>query len=226
MAKILVADDDAVLADKIARWLKTERHVVDCVHDGSSALYCLKDGGYELAVLDWEMPELTGVDVVRSYRSGGGSSLILMLTGRSTTQDTIRGLDAGADDYLAKPFEVDALLAKTRALLRRSGGEREENKLVAGNLTMDLSSRLVLVGQRSVQLTATEFSLLQFLVSHPNEVFSVDALLIRVWKDKEGSGAQAVRSCVNSLRQKLSGDEDQDLIRTVHGVGYRFVPER
>jgi DNA-binding response OmpR family regulator len=218
MARILVVDDDDELACRIKTWLEHEKHTVDYALSGEEALTFLRRVDYELVVLDWSLPAMSGVDVCRSFRGTGGRSAILMLTGKAGSHDKIAGLDAGADDYLTKPFELDELSARVRALLRRSPPARSDT-LQVGGLTLDTVAHEVEYRSAKIDLSPTEFSLLEFLMRNPNRWFSSEALAFRVW-DKRETSIDNVRTYIKSLRKKLGS---QDLIEGAYVLGYRLV---
>jgi len=217
MAKILVVEDDLELSGVIGDWLAAENHSVDIVHDGQEARDRLKHYNYDMAILDWQLPVMSGVELCKGYRASGGTMPILMLTGLRAVENRIEGLDAGADDYLMKPFELSELSARMRALLRRPaqyGGKT----LKARNITLETDTYRVTVDDKDVTLLPKEFALLEFLMRHPNQVFSSEALIDRVWPSDSEASPDTVRTYVNRLRKKV----DADVIRTIHGIGYKL----
>jgi len=217
MAKILVVEDDLELSGVIGDWLAAENHSVDIVHNGQEARDRLKHYNYDMAILDWQLPVITGVELCKGYRASGGTMPILMLTGLRAVENRIEGLDAGADDYLMKPFELSELSARMRALLRRPaqyGGKT----LKARNITLETDTYRVMVGDKDITLLPKEFALLEFLMRHPNQVFSSEALIDRVWPSDSEASPDTVRTYVNRLRKKV----DADVIRTIHGIGYKL----
>ena len=222
MAKILLVEDDQAVAEAIVDALEFESNVVEHVDCGLEASQRLKLYQYDLVVLDWDLPRKSGVEVCGEYRSGGGTLPILMLTGKSSVEDRVTGLDAGADDYLPKPFSMKELSARVRALLRRP--EPMVSELVQlGPLQIDLKFHKVMRGQEELNLLAKEISLLEFLVRHRGQVFSVDDLLNKVWHSESDSSEDAVRQCVTRLRKKIDGEGENSLIVTVKGLGYKVV---
>ena len=222
MAKILLVEDDQAVAEAIVDALEFESNVVEHVDCGLEASQRLKLYQYDLVVLDWDLPRKSGVEVCGEYRSGGGTLPILMLTGKSSVEDRVTGLDAGADDYLPKPFSMKELSARVRALLRRP--EPMVSELVQlGPLQIDLKFHKVTRGQEELNLLAKEISLLEFLVRHRGQVFSVDDLLNKVWHSESDSSEDAVRQCVTRLRKKIDGEGENSLIVTVKGLGYKVV---
>jgi len=222
VAKILLVEDDQAVAEAIVDALEFESNVVEHVDCGLEASQRLKLYQYDLVVLDWDLPRKSGVEVCGEYRSGGGTLPILMLTGKSSVEDRVTGLDAGADDYLPKPFSMKELSARVRALLRRP--EPMVSELVQlGPLQIDLKFHKVTRGQEELNLLAKEISLLEFLVRHRGQVFSVDDLLNKVWHSESDSSEDAVRQCVTRLRKKIDGESENSLIITVKGLGYKVV---
>jgi DNA-binding response OmpR family regulator len=209
------------LADRLESWLTHERHNVECVVDGAQALERLQYYKYDVVILDLMLPDVSGVEVCKKFRADGGRTPILMLTGRNQISDKEQGLDAGADDYLTKPFEPRELSARLRALLRRSP-EMVSNSMQAGNLVLEMEKRRVTQNGAVIQLLPLEFALLEFLMRHPGQVFSPEALLDRVWGSKSDASIDALRTYIKTLRKKIQAEGEPALIRTVHGVGYKF----
>ncbi len=223
MTKILLVEDEKELADVVMDCLKAQNYMVDHVANGTEALDRLKFFDYDLIVLDWQLPGLSGIQVCSNFRSRGGTTPVLMLTGKRTVDDKEEGLDAGADDYLTKPFQPRELNARLRALLRRPAGVVSKT-LKARDLELDPTTHKVTKGGIEVALLPKEFALLEFLMRHPNQVFSGDALIDRVWSTESDATATAVRINVNRLRKKIDTESEPSLIGTVHGIGYRFDP--
>jgi two-component system, OmpR family, response regulator MprA len=211
-SRILVVEDDPRLAATLDRVLSAEGHDIEVAPDGNEALRRAREHPFDLVVLDIMLPGLDGISVCRKLRSTG-SVPILLLTALGGTQDRVRGLDSGADDYLVKPFAYEELLARVRALLRR--GTPSEH-LRFGDLRLEPASRAAWRGDREIELTATEFDLLQHFVRHPRQVLSREQLIDAVWKgDAESDNVVAVY--VGYLRQKLG---EPRLLHTVRGAGY------
>jgi DNA-binding response OmpR family regulator len=220
MAKILVVEDDERLSAQLVECLRLEHHLAECTGDGKLALEYLRQFDYDLVVLDIELPGLTGVQVCQTFRSEGGKTPVLMLTGRSTADDKVTGLDAGADDYLTKPFNIGELMARTRALLRRPP-VIQDDLLTAGPLEINSALFTARVNGRAVELLPKEFAVLQFLMRNPNRVFSAEALIEKVWPSDADVSMNTVRTCMYTLRKKL-GAETDEVLETVRGVGYRI----
>lgn len=226
MAKILIVEDDLDVAGMIEDWLvHHEKHVVEKVATGSDAADRLKFYHYDLIILDWELPDLSGIEILKRYRSADGLVPILMLTGKSAIDEKELGLDSGADDYLTKPFEGKELSARIRALLRRSSG-RATNTLKAHDVLLDPVSRAVTKAGEPIDLLPKEFALLEFFLRHPDEVFSLEALLDRVWKSESDSSPDTVRTTIQRLRKKIDREGEPSLIGTIHRVGYHLVREK
>ncbi|HEY9758401.1 MAG TPA: response regulator transcription factor [Oculatellaceae cyanobacterium] len=219
MAKILVVEDDKSLCNAIGDYLALDHHSAEFANDGVEAKQRLKLYGYDLIILDWELPGATGVEVLKDFRGQGGTTLVLMLTGRGAISDKEVGLDAGADDYLTKPFHAKELQARVRALLRRPQ-VLTGSVLKAGDITLDTSNYVVKRGDEEIRLLPKEFTLLEFMMRHPGRVFAAEALLNNVWSDESDATPGALTTCVGRLRKKIDVDGRPSLIRTVHGVGY------
>jgi two-component system response regulator MprA len=214
--RILVVDDDAAVAGTIARVLRSEGHEADVAPDGPTALRRAHAASYDLVVLDVMLPGLDGIGVCQRLREASGVP-ILMLTALGATDERVRGLDSGADDYLVKPFEYRELLARIRALTRR--GAHARHRLRFADLTMEPASRQVWRDGQPVKLTPTEFELLVHFLRHPRLVLTRNQLLEAVWND-EPEGDNVVAVYVGYLRQKLEAGGRPRLIHTVRGVGY------
>ena len=218
MAKILVVEDNEDLANSVRTYLMFEHHTVEHINDGQTASEHLRGFQYDLILLDWNLPRMEGIDILRRFRELGGKTPVLMLTGHDNVDEKERGLDTGADDYLTKPFQMKELGARVRALLRRPAAISNSNILEAGNITIDTQKYRVTVNSESITLVPREFQLLEFFMRHPNQVFSAEALLNRVWPSDSDATTEALRTALKRLRKKV--DPDGNLLRTVHGVGY------
>lgn len=224
MAKILIVEDNSELLDNVRDWLLAEKHVVDCSSDGVEALAYLKTYEYDVIVLDWTLPKLSGLEICKQYRGQGGAAPVLMLTGRRTIDDKEMGLDAGADDYLTKPFEMRELSARLRALLRRST-KLTADSLQVGQLKLDKQSHRVTRDGKDIKLMPKEFAILELLMTHPGKVFSAEALIERIWATDSDASPEIVRKYINRLRQQVDVAGSTSIIRTVHGVGYSLDQE-
>ncbi len=221
MAKILVVEDDVDLAISLKDLISLEHHLVDLAHTGKEALENLGYSAYELLILDWNLPDMTGLELCKRFRASGGACAVLMLTGRNETMNKIQGLDAGADDYLTKPFNPDELMSRIRALLRRPGAFRG-SELKVGGLVLEPNTFRVTRDGEEIRLLPKEFALLQFLMRHPDEVFSTEALIERVWESGTEVSPEVVRSYINRLRNKIDRQGETSMLRTVHGIGYKL----
>src|SRR5690242_24334 len=218
-ARILVVDDDPKITSFLKRGLAFEGYSVDVAMDGQSALKSALEKQPDLVILDIMMPGIDGYEVARRLRAGDEQMPILMLTARDEIPDRVQGLDSGADDYLVKPFALDELLARVRALLRRTE-PAQHNRLRFADLTVDLDSREVYRGTRPIDLTSTEFDLLITFLRHPRQVLSRDLLLETVWSMDATTETHVVEVYIGYLRQKLEAGGEPRLIHTVRGVGY------
>jgi two-component system response regulator MprA len=216
ISRILVVEDDARLAATLERVLVAEGHGVEVVGDGLQALRRAREQPFDVVVLDIMLPSLDGVVVCRRLRAASATVPILLLTALGRTDERVKGLDAGADDYLVKPFAYEELLARVRALLRRSG---PHDDLRFADLLLEPASRGAWRGKRSMTLTATEFELLRHFMRHPRQVLTREQLLQDVWKDEPESD-NVVAVYVGYLRQKLEEGGEPRLLHTVRGAGY------
>ena len=219
--KILVLDDDAAVRESLRRALQLEGYEVELAADGAEALDRLKlDGAApDALVLDVSMPRLDGLEVCRRLRRGGSAVPVLMLTARDEVADRVAGLDAGADDYVVKPFALEELLARLRALLRRSSGAPAD-VLRFADLELDPGTRIVTRGGDPIELTRTEFSLLELFLLNPRHVLTRSVIFERVWGYDFGFGSNSLDVYVGYLRRKTEQGGKPRLIQTVRGVGY------
>jgi DNA-binding response OmpR family regulator len=219
--RVLVAEDDPGLRSVLERGLRESGYVVDAVPDGDEALVFLRTYDYEVAVLDWRMPKATGLEVVRELRRRGSSLPVLMLTARDTAEDRVTGLDEGADDYLVKPFDFSELLARLRALQRRSP-VLQGPKLVIGDLVFDPATREVQAGGTEPALTVTELAILELLMRRAPAVVDRRTIAVQVWdQEADAVGSNTIDVHMARLRSKLAGARVK--IDTVRGVGYRIT---
>jgi DNA-binding response OmpR family regulator len=217
MAKVLLIEDDKDLANMVRTYLLFEHHSVESLFDGKQATEYLRCYPYDVIILDWELPGKNGIDVLKDFRENGGTTPILMLTGRTDVAEKEKGLDSGADDYLAKPFEMRELGARVRALLRRPS-VTQFNTLTAGDIVLDTAKYRAWKLDKPLALVPKEFKLLEFFMRHPNQVFTPEALLNRVWPTESESTEEALRTAIKRLRKKI--DPEGEILRTIHGVGY------
>jgi two-component system response regulator MprA len=217
--RILIIEDDQAILKLLQRGLAYEGYVVDVAGDGRAGLNQARDHTPDLVVLDWMLPGMDGLEVCHRLRMGG-SMPVLMLTAKDTIQDRVQGLDAGADDYMVKPFNLDELLARIRALLRRTQPERIQ-VLKFADLMLDTGSREATRGSKLIQLTAKEYELLELFLRHPRQVLTREVIFDRVWGYDFGGESNVLEVYIRYLRQKLEDEETLPrLIHTVRGVGY------
>ncbi|MBA3859368.1 MAG: DNA-binding response regulator [Cyanobacteria bacterium PR.3.49] len=221
MAKILVVEDDESLSRMVSEWLVGEHHNVECSFDGADALEKLEFYDFDLIILDLNLPSMGGIKILKQFRASGKQTPVLILTGQDKIEDKELGLDSGADDYLTKPFHMKELSARVRAVLRRPTSYVGD-KLSSGGLELDPGNHSARVDGNEVSLLPKEFALLEFLMRHPDQVFSADALLNRVWASASDSSIDALTTCVKRLRKKIDKDGQPSYIKTVHGVGYKL----
>ncbi len=216
--RILIIEDDPAILKLLQRGLSYEGYTVDVATDGRMGLNLARDHHPDLVILDWMLPGMDGLEVCRRLRLAGGLP-ILMLTAKDTISDRVQGLDAGADDYMVKPFDLEELLARIRALLRRTQAERVQIYKFA-DLMMDTSSRIVTRGTRHIQLTAKEFELMELFLRHPRQVLTREIIFDRVWGYDFGGESNVLEVYIRYLRQKLEEGNEPRLIHTVRSVGY------
>jgi len=217
-----VAEDDSPLRSVLERGLRENGYVVDAVADGEQAEAYLRAYGYEVAILDWRMPKLSGIEVLQRARQRGDRTPVLMLTARDATEDRVIGLNTGADDYLVKPFAFAELLARLQALQRRPAYTLAP-KLICGHLSMDTATRAVTSAGETLLLTATELGVLEVLLRRSPAVVTRSTIAVQVWDDEaDAVGSNTIDVHVGRLRAKLSGSGAR--IETVRGMGYRLVP--
>jgi two-component system response regulator MprA len=218
--RVLVVDDDPDVRDAVETALELEGHSVTTAEDGLTALKRLGHTEFDAIVLDVLMPNLDGFDVCRRLRTGGNRTPILILTARDSEEDTIRGLDLGADDYLVKPFALGELLARVRALLRRSRPAGDDAPLWFAGLSLNPYTHEVLRGSRAIELTRTEYALLELLLRNPRQVLTRELIMERIWNYDFGPTSNPLEVYISYLRRKTEAGGEPRLIQTVRGVGY------
>ncbi|NEQ67535.1 MAG: response regulator transcription factor [Symploca sp. SIO1B1] len=216
---ILVVEDEAKLAQFIELELKYEGYRVSVAHDGLAGLAAVRESQPDLVILDWMLPGISGPEICRRLRTTGDQVPVILLTAKDEVGDRVAGLDAGADDYVVKPFSVEELLARVRAHLRRHQEEGPEI-LQFGDLSLNRSTRDVYRGDRLIELTAKEFDLLEYLLAHPRQVLTRDQILERVWGYDFMGDSNIIEVYVRYLRLKLEANSEKRLVQTVRGVGY------
>ncbi|GAA3766333.1 response regulator transcription factor [Terriglobus aquaticus] len=223
--QILLVEDDSALASFLKKGMEQQGHTVMHAANGEAGVEIAAENQNDVIVLDLNLPRLDGVEVLQRMRLGGVQTPVLVLTGRGSVEERIRCLDAGADDFLVKPFSFHEMAARCRAILRRKGVETESSVVRHGALQVDRLTRTVHVHGAEVVLTAKEFALLDYLLQNRKRAVSRPELLEKVWKMAPDSGTNVVDVYVNYLRRKLRTDEgDEDLIVTVRGSGYALAP--
>jgi two-component system, OmpR family, response regulator MprA len=225
MTSILVVDDEPGVRESLQRALGLERYAVAAAEDGAGALERIAERAWDAIVLDVSMPAPDGLEVCRRLRAAGDRTPVLMLTARDAVDDRVAGLDAGADDYLVKPFALKELLARLRALLRRSD-PADEATLRFADLTLDTQSREATRGDRVIDLTRTEFSLLELLMRHPRQVLSRSQIYEAVWGYDFGPSSNSLGVYVGYLRRKTEAGGEPRLLQTARGVGYALREPR
>jgi OmpR-family two-component system manganese-sensing response regulator len=224
MAKILLIEDDSSLSLQVAEALKTGGYLADIAETGADARVYFRITTYDLVIIDWELPDCTGPDICREVRAAGNDSVpILFLTARTDLKDKLHGFQSGADDYLTKPFHIPELMARVRALLRRPASI-QPRQLNVRDIVLDLDKHEVSMGGKKIELYPKEFALLEFLLTHPNQLFSAEALRERIWATDSESSVETVRVTLMRLRQKISSDREKPLIVTLRNIGYRLEP--
>lgn len=227
---ILLVDDEPELTAPLSRVLQREGYSVDVAQDGEAGYRLAQEKSYQLLILDWMLPECSGVELCQRLRSQGRSTPVLFLTAKDTLDDRVQGLDAGADDYLVKPFELRELLARVRALLRRSGldtapdtvAEAAPHQLQAEDLVLDLESQLAYRGDRTIALSEKESQLLAYLMTHAGHLLTHRQILDDLWGKEHQPHSNVLAAQIRLLRRKIEAKGEEQLIYTVYGKGYRF----
>ncbi|MBW4652868.1 MAG: response regulator transcription factor [Kaiparowitsia implicata GSE-PSE-MK54-09C] len=225
--RILLVDDEVELTDPLSLVLQREGYQVDVAHTGQEGSTLAQQGGYELLILDWMLPYQSGLDICRHIRQRGDRTPVLFLTAKDTVNDRVEGLDAGADDYIVKPFELRELLARVRALLRRPPTLEPSSasvRLSVADLMLDIENQLAFRGDRTLDLSEKETQLLAYFMRHPNQLLSHDQIYQQVWCDGEKPSSNALAAQIRLLRRKVDPPQTTALIHTVYGKGYRFGP--
>ena len=225
---VLVVEDEAALATMLRYNLEKQGFRVEEAVDGQEALTRIAKAVPDIVLLDWMLPVMSGIEVCRQIRRRPATRdlPVIMVTARTEDQDAVRGLNTGADDYITKPFNMDALLARMRALLRRAGAVPVRGQHVFHDITMDLTSHRVQRNGRSIHLGPTEFRLLEFLMQHPRRVFSREELLNSVWGPDIHVEPRTVDVHIRRLRKSINGDGELDIVRTVRAAGYALDTEQ
>ena len=222
--KLLIAEDEQDLAEALTAFFEKNQFTVDAVPDGQEAYTYASSGGYDAVILDVMMPKLNGVEVLRRLRAEGFSAPVMMLTAKAEKDDRVEGFDAGADDYLPKPFAPDELLSRVRALLRRAGAYTP-TVLRFGGLTLDCSAGLLSCGTESVRLSGLEFQVMELLMRSPRQLFSADKIMERVWGWDSDAEISVVWVHISNLRKKMKAIGSSASVRAVRGMGYLLEDE-
>jgi len=195
--------------------------MVEIVHDGAEGLECLRISSYDVVILDWGLPSIDGLQVLKTFRAEKGVTPVLMLTGKSAVEEKTTGLDVGADDYLTKPFNMKELCSRVRALLRRATPNLSDI-LRVGDLECNPAMHRITKGGVEIRLGRRDFALLEFLMRHADRVFSASALIERVWHSESEVTPDAIKTCIKRLRQQLDGGKEDSMIENIPRVGYRL----
>lgn len=221
---ILLVDDEPELTEPLSRILKREGYQVEIVHDGAEGSRLARENQYDLLILDWMLPHKSGLEICQQLRSQGDQTPVLFLTAKDTLDDRVSGLDAGADDYLIKPFELRELLARVRALLRRSLTLEPvpPQRLQVEDLELDMDGQIAYRGGRAIELSEKESQLLAFLMRHPHQLLTHDQIYQYLWNETEKPSSNVLAAQVRLLRRKIEARDEPVLIHSVYGKGYRF----
>jgi two-component system, OmpR family, manganese sensing response regulator len=221
---ILLVDDEIELTEPLSRILQRQGYEVDVVHNGAEGAQLAAQGKYDLLILDWMLPQKTGLEICQELRSQGDVTPVLFLTAKDTLDDRVSGLDAGADDYLVKPFELRELLARVRALLRRPPTLETVSpaKLQVEDLELNLENQLAFRQGRTIELSEKESQLLAYLMRNPNQLLTHEQIYAHIWGEGEKPGSNVLAAQIRLLRRKIELSGETALIHTVYGKGYRF----
>ena len=225
LPRILLVDDEVELTEPLSRVLKREGYSVDVADDGASGSQMAAQGGYDLLILDWMLPRTTGLEIAVQLRRTGQTTPVLFLTAKDTVDDRVQGLDAGADDYLVKPFELRELLARVRALLRRSATDvsaTTTQRLQVEDLELDCENQLAYRQGRMIELSEKESQLLEYFMRHAGQLLTHTQIYQHLWKDGEQPSSNVLAALIRLLRRKIEAPGEIPLVHTVYGKGYRF----
>lgn len=222
--RILIVDDETELTNPLTRLLSREGYRVDAAFDGTTGSELIQKGNYDLFILDWMLPGKTGLEICQQLRQQGITTPVLFLTAKDTLDDRVKGLDAGADDYLVKPFELRELLARVRALLRRAGVEEYTNnkRTVVKDLELDSQNQIAYRQGRVIELSEKESQLLQYLMENPGLLLTHSQIMQNLWEEDEQPSSNVIAALVRLLRRKIEVKGETQLIHSVYGKGYRF----
>ncbi len=222
MSKILLVEDDPTICETVVDLLESDKHIVEVVGNGNDAIQILEYNSFDLLILDWQLPGASGPAICKSVRGRKDTTPVLMLTSRAAITDKEQGFDAGADDYLAKPFDIRELRVRVKALLRRTKQEYSDNELTFRHLTLQLDTRTAYSDGKEIELLPKEFSLLELFLRNPNKVLTAEQIIGAVWKSDETGSQGALRQGLVRLRKKINKD-GVTFIHSIYGVGYKFI---
>ncbi|MGV2831498.1 two-component system response regulator RppA [Myxosarcina sp. GI1(2024)] len=223
--RILLVDDETELSDPLSSILSREGYRVDVADNGKLGIELALQNDYDLLILDWMLPHKSGLEICRELRSHSLQTPVLFLTAKDTIDDRVDGLDAGADDYLVKPFELRELLARVRALFRRSANletESTKNKLKMGDLELDLDNQLAYRQGKAIDLSTKEIELLAYMMQHQDRLLTHEEIYNHLWRESDRPGSNVLAALIRLLRRKIEITGEERLIHTVYGKGYRF----
>lgn len=220
--RAIVIEDDQDINEQIVSRLKQEGFAVDSADNGVDGLYLMQEYPCDVAIVDLGLPQMSGMDVIRKIRAGGSNLPILILTARGKWQDKVEGLDAGADDYLVKPFHQEEMMARIRVLIRRAAGW-SDSSLQCGPMVLDPSTQRVTLSDKEIELTAYEYKVIEYLMMHAGEVVSKSVLTEHLYDDEGDRDSNVIEVFIRRLRQKLDPQENLQPIETLRGRGYRFT---
>lgn len=220
--RILLVDDERELREALCLVLLREGYGVDMAEDGRSGLALAQQQDYDLLILDWMLPHYSGIEICQRLRCGGQATPVLFLTAKDTVDDRVQGLDAGADDYLVKPFELRELLARVRALLRRSPVIDPPSRLRVADLDLDKDNQVAYRNGRMIRLSDRELQLLTYLMEHPEQLLTHEQIYQHLWQDEESPSSNVLAALIRLLRRKVETRGDRPLIHTIYGKGYYF----
>jgi two-component system, OmpR family, manganese sensing response regulator len=223
--RILLVDDEIELTDPLSRLLQREGYTVDAAYDGKNGSQMAKNSTYDLLILDWMLPEKTGLEICQELRQQGKATPVLFLTAKDTLDDRVQGLDAGADDYLVKPFELRELLARVRALLRRyptPGTTGLVSRMKIADLELDIDNQVAYRQTRVIELSLKETQLLQYLMENVGNILTHTQIMQHLWQEHEQPSSNVIAALIRLLRRKIEVGKETQLIFSVYGKGYRF----
>jgi two-component system, OmpR family, manganese sensing response regulator len=226
--KILIVDDETELTDPLSRILSREGYTVYAAYEGREGSQLAQTHNYDLLILDWMLPGKTGLEICQDLRRQGKTTPVLFLTAKDTLDDRVEGLDAGADDYLVKPFELRELLARVRALLRRVAAESSENqsivtnRVIVADLELDIDNQIAYRQGRVIELSQKENELLKYFMANAGQILTHAQIMEEVWQGEEKPSSNVIAALIRLLRRKIEDDKESQLIYTVYGKGYRF----